>query len=64
MSKRPRSDYETGDDATRAGLDPKSDGGGLLAEYILQNLPGIEAGLLLQARREGPGVLPGQAREE
>ena len=34
MSKRPRSDYETGDDATRAGLDPKSDGGGLLAEYI------------------------------
>ena len=32
--------------------------------HPLQNLPGIEAGLLLQAGREGPGVLPGQAREE
>ena len=62
MSKRLRSDYETGDDATRAGLDPKSDGGGLLAEYILQNLPGIEAGLLLQAGREGPSITRTSAR--
>ena len=56
MSKRPRSDYETGDDATRAGLDPKSDGGGLLAEYIpCRTFQGSRPGYYFKLDAKGPG---------
>ena len=56
MSKRPRSDYETGDDATRAGLDPKSDGGGLLAEYIpCRTFQGSWPGYYFKLDAKGPG---------
>ena len=56
MSKRPRSDYETGDDATRAGLDPKPDGGGLLAEYIpCRTFQGSRPGYYFKLDAKGPG---------
>ena len=56
MLKRPLSDYETGDDATRAGLDPKSDGGGLLAEYIpCRTFQGSRPGYYFKLDAKGPG---------